>query len=171
MNANKKFGWTEKTILGAVFAPLGLIFLVLGVALWFFKAGNDPEDPVVFLAVFGGMGAIFLLIGSTFLLADAKQRNDKRRVYEEGYYVMAKIAGVQPYVNGKTGGTIYRMVECHYADPDTGVTHIYFSRYLSFDPTDLFTAREVPVYIDRNNEKRFFVDIDAVLPPVAMHRS
>ena len=36
--------------------------------------------------------------------------------------------------------------------------------------TGLFTSDEVPVYIDRMNEKTFFVDIDAVLPKVVVHR-
>ena len=47
---------------------------------------------------------------------------------------------------------------------------MFFSRYLYFDPTGLFSSDEVPVYIDRMNEKTFFVDIDAVLPKVVVHR-
>ena len=61
MNEKKKFGWTAKGIVGMIFTPMGLIYTVLGVLLWYFKAGDDPEDPVVFLCVFGGIGAVFLL--------------------------------------------------------------------------------------------------------------
>ena len=34
----------------------------------------------------------------------------------------------------------------------------------------MLTSDEVPVYLDRMNEKIAFVDIDAVLPKVVMHR-
>ena len=61
-------------------------------------------------------------------------------------------------------------MECHYKNPDTGETHVFFSRYLYFDPSDMFTAKEVPVYLDRTNEKTAFVDIDAVLPKVVLHK-
>ena len=58
MEQKKKYGWTAWGILGFVFMPMGLIFLPIGLGLWFSKAGHDPEDPLVFLAVFGGIGSI-----------------------------------------------------------------------------------------------------------------
>lgn len=170
MNENKKFGWTEKGIVGVIFAPMGFFFLILGMMFWYFKVGEDPEDPMIFLTVFGGMGAVFLLVGLGLLLSDVSRRSKLRQLYEAGDYVMAKIVGAQPRTNVNTGGSHPYVVECHYQDPDTGVTHIYFSRYLYFSPTDLLTAQEVPVYRDRNDERIAFVDIDAVLPPVRLHR-
>ncbi len=62
----------------------------------------------------------------------------------------------------------YYTVECHYKDP-TGVTHIYYSPALYFDPDGLITAKQVPVYIDRNDEKNFFMDIYQALAPVKVH--
>jgi hypothetical protein len=38
-----------------------------------------------------------------------------------------------------------------------------------YDPTELIIAKQVPVYIDRNDEKNFFVDIDQALAPVQVH--
>ena len=49
------------------------------------------------------------------------------------------------------------------------MTHIYYSPALYFDPTDLITAKQVPIYIDQNNEKNFFVDIDQAMTQVKVH--
>lgn len=166
----RKFGWTEKGILGLIFSPLGAFFLLLGLLLYSAGAGTDPEDPMIFLCVFGGMGGAFLLTGLILLGVDIHRRNAMRRAVESGDYVLARIAGVQRRVNVNTGGTHPCAVECHYRNPDTGEVHVYFSRYLYFDPTDMFTSQEVPVYLDRMNEKIAFVDIDAVLPKVILHR-
>ena len=167
---NRKFGWTEKGILGFIFSPLGAFFVILGMALYAAGAGNDPEDPMVFLCVFGGMGTLFLLLGLGFLGADLARRNAMRRAVDGGNYVMAKIVNVQKQLNVNAGGSHPTVVECHWKNPDTGETHVFFSRYLYFDPTDMFTSDEVPVYIDRSNEKAFYVDIDAVLPAIIVHR-
>ena len=65
---DRKFGWTTLGIIGFIFAPLGAFFIALGVLLFAVKAGTDPEDPMVFLCVFGGMGLIFCLIGLMSML-------------------------------------------------------------------------------------------------------
>ena len=166
----RKFGWTEKGILGMIFSPLGAFFLLLGLVLYSAGAGHQPEDPMIFLSTFGGMGGAFLLTGLILLGVDIRRRNAMRRALDSGDYVLASIAGVQQRLNVNTGGSHPCVVECHYKNPDTGETHVFFSRYLYFDPSDMFTAREVPVYLDRTNEKIAFVDIDAVLPKVVMHK-
>ena len=92
-----------------------------------------------------------------------------RRAYEGGYYVMAKIAGVKANrnVNGLHGNPY--MLECHYTDPDTGVAHVWYSRYLYTDVTDLLKSDEVPVYTDRYDYSIGFVDVDAILPEIRVH--
>ena len=45
----KKYGWTVRGILGFVFGPMGLLFLSLGLLFWYFRVGDEPEDPEIFL--------------------------------------------------------------------------------------------------------------------------
>ena len=166
-----KPGWRETGIVGMIFAPMGLIFTVLGVALWYFKAGNDPEDPIIFLCVFGGIGAAFLITGLGLLWADIRRRNAIRRAAEFGTMIMADISDIQSVgtVSTHNGGHPW-VVECRYQDPDTGVIHVLHSRYLYFNPTGLIKGQQVPVYVDREGGKHgFYVDIDAVLPGVEIH--
>ena len=58
----------------------------------------------------------------------------------------------------------------HRRSPDTGTVHVYYSRYLYIDVGDLLQSDQVPVYIDRMNDSIGFVDIDAVLPKIQIHR-
>ena len=170
MAEHKKFGWTVKGILGFIFAPLGFFFLVMGVLFWYFRIGEDPEDPWIFLYVFGGIGGAFFFAGLVMLLSDLRRRTQLRRAYEGGYYVLARIAGVSQQKNVNMNGKCPNVVECHYTDPATGIVHIYYSRYLYIDVDDLLRSDQVPVYIDRMNERIGFVDIDAVLPTIQVHR-
>ena len=169
MNGRKKYGWTVKGILGMIFSPMGFLFLTLGICFWYFKVGDDPEAPEVFLYTFGGMGAVFLLPGLALLLADIRRRALLRRAYEGGYYVTAQIAGIHDQKNVHMYGRHPSVVECHYTDPDTGVVHVYYSRYLYINVSDLLQSDQVPVYIDRMNGRVGFVDIDAVLPQIRVH--
>ena len=167
----KKMGWTVYGIIGFIFAPMGLLFAVLGTVLWQSRsvAWKSPEDPVIFLSVFGGLGMIFLILGLVFLAMDIRRRTLQRRAYDCGNCVEAEILGV---VEQRNVNMVYghpRMVECAWTDAD-GVVHVYRSRYLYTDVTKLLKAEKVPVYIDRYNENIGFVDIDAVLPEIRIHR-
>ena len=166
----KKYGWTYKGILSLIFSPMGLLFLVLGILLWHLRAGEDPEDPEIFLYVFGGMGLVFLLVGLILLAMELRRRAKQRRAFEGGYYVMAKIAGMKQINNVNLNGSHPGVIECHYTDPESGTAHIWYSRYLYTDVRDLLTSDEVPVYIDRMDDSVGFVDIDAVLPEIRIHR-
>ncbi len=165
----KKYGWTALGIVGIIFTPMGILFLLLGVILWTYGAGKKPEDPTIFLAAFGGIGAIFTLTGFALLAADLLRRKKMERAFLGGYYVMAKITGVRTQNNVNMNGRHPVTVECRYDDPATGVTHIYHSRYLYIDVEPLLKDTEVPVYIDRNDDSVGFVDIDAVLPEIRVH--
>ena len=163
----KKYGWTAKGIIAFIFIPMGLIFLPLGLLLWHYRAGNEPD---VFLYSFGGIGAVFLLTGLILLLADLHRRALLRRAYEGGNCVMAKIAGTETRNDVNINGRCPVVVEAHYTDPATGVAHVWFSRYLYINVGDLLQSDEVPVYIDRMNGDIGFVDVDAVLPQIRVHR-
>lgn len=167
---NRKIGWKVFGIFGFIFSPMGLLFLIIGLAVGQSKnthwEGNS--DPAVFTAIFCGIGGLFLLLGLCFLAVDVRRRYLLRRAYNSGNCVDAQILGVvtQRNVNMTYGSP--RMVEASWTDPN-GVVHVYHSRYLKTDVTKLLTSETVPVYIDRYNENIGFVDIDAVLPEIHIH--
>ena len=165
----KKLGWTVYGVLGFIFTPLGAVFLAMGFGRYQLKSvWENPEDPVIFLAVFGGLGAVFLILGLVFLFIDLRRRHLQQRAVDCGRCVEAKILGVvvQKNVNMLQGQP--RMVEAAWTD-DNGVVHVYRSRYLYTNVQKLLTSETVPVWIDRFNENIGFVDIDAVLPEIRVH--
>ena len=166
----KKMGWTVYGILGFVFAPMGLLFAIIGIVVWQAKSVSwqHPDDPVVFISVFGGIGGLFLILGLVFLLADVRRRRLQQRAYDGGNCVEAQILGVVTQRNVNTPYGQPRMIEAAWTDPN-GVVHVYRSRYLRSDVTKLLKSDTVPVYIDRYNENVGFVDIDAVLPEIRYH--
>ncbi|MBQ8162615.1 MAG: hypothetical protein IJ083_17955 [Clostridia bacterium] len=165
----RKFGWTPLGIVGWVFAPIGLFFSLLGFMMYHFGVGDEPDDPLIFLCVFGGMGAIFLILGLGFLCSDLSRRAGQKRVLEEGYFVDATFVGVQVNLNINVNGRHPYNVECHWKDPSTGIMHVFFSGPLYFDPTDALTGTTIPVYLDRMGGKAYYVDIYSVLPEVMLH--
>ncbi len=166
----RKLGWTVKGMLGMAFVPMGAVYLAVAALLWFLKAGDAPNDPLVFLCTFGGLGIIFLAVGLGLLEADLRRRLGMRRALEGGSFVAGKITDIRVKASVNVGRTHPRVVECRYRDPDTGEERIGFSRYLYFDPTDRLISDEVPVYLDRLGSGGVFVDIDAVLTPADPRR-
>ena len=65
VTAMKQYGWTEKGIIGGIFAPLGLIFLVVG--LLFNAHIRAPDERLAFLVCFVGIGGVFLAVGLILL--------------------------------------------------------------------------------------------------------
>lgn len=165
----KKYGWTEKGIVGAVFTPVGLIMLIAGIAV-LRLAHLEGDDRLAIQICLLGEGAVFALTGLFLLGRDLRRRRLQRSAYEGGYYVMAKIAGVRGNNRVNVNGKHPVMVECHYTDPATGTAHVYFSRYLYVQVEDLLEKDEVPLYLDRMDPAIGFVDIDAVLPEIEVHR-
>ena len=166
----RKMGWTVKGIVGLIFAPMGLLFVIIG---WFVgKSMNvsweNASDPVAFQSIFCGIGGLFLLIGIALLAADLWHRHLLQRAYDGGNCVEAEIIGINAQNNVNMNGRHPHVVEAAYTDP-SGVVHVYRSRYLYTDVTKLLKSKTVPVYIDRFNENVGFVDIDAVLPEIRIH--
>ncbi len=166
----RKMGWTAKGIVGFVFAPIGLLFVLIAFAMGQFGSAvwKPSDNPTVFLAAFGGIGGFFLMLGLAFLGSDIRRRALLRKAYYSGNCVEAEILRVVPQTNINTTKGSPCVVECARTDA-SGVVHIYRSRPLYTDVSKLLKSKTVPVYIDRDNENIGFVDIDAVLPEIRVH--
>ncbi len=162
-NRKPKFSCSALDIIGMIFAPLGLIFVLLGIGL---TAGSGQG---LFLMVFGGIGGIFLILGILFLLLMLHRRGICRELFNEGHYVMATVTSVMPNYNVRVNGRTPYLAECSYTDPDTGVLHLFQSRNLYFDPTSILMDAQVPVYVRKGDYRHYYVDVDAVLPEVQRH--
>ena len=179
----KKFGLKTRSFVGGILMAVGCAFALLGLAVVIVDQnsgtfGLEGAVLIVFLLVFIGLGLGLAFAGARVFLKDKKRVDGLREAYENNRFVMADIVDVRAQTSTtKTSDNMftgvryreYYLVECRYKDPGTGVTHICYSPSLYFDPTGLIVARQVPVYIDRNNEKNIFVDIYQALAPMEIH--
>ncbi len=156
-----RFSFSALDIIGLIFAPLGLVFAVLGLGLY--------AADRLFLLVFGGVGLIFLLTGTAMLLYGWHKRTLLRRLVAEGYYVMATVTSVQPNYNIRVNGRTPYIAECSFTDPMTGTIHLFQSRNIYFDPTSILLDAQVPVYCKEGSYRLYYVDVDSLLPEVKRH--
>ncbi|MGN0377779.1 MAG: hypothetical protein ACI4ED_09095 [Suilimivivens sp.] len=165
MERKAKTGVSALLIIGIIFTAIGAIFSATGLIIYFTL---KEEGVILFCLIFGGIGAFFLILGLIFLIVvlQKKLRNDK--LLRSGNYVMAEIMEAVLNFNVTVNGRHPYIVRCRYQDI-YGNVHIFKSRDLFFNPSELLKDQMVRVYVDGENYKHYYVDIDEVLPNVIEH--
>lgn len=109
--------------------------------------------------IFGGVG-----IG--FLVYDYRKRIRRERLVANGYYEVAAIVGIEqnPYVRLNRHHPYH--VVCHIERG--GVIHEYRSEGFYHHP-GVNVGDPVPVYLDRQNDKNYYVDVERIAPEVVRH--
>lgn len=161
MERKAKIGIDALLIVGIVFSAMGSIFIMCP------RMHND-EDALISQATLGSTGLILLAIGLVFLVIKIRQKQRCNRLLQSGSYIMAEIVETKINYNVRINGKSPYVVECQYRDM-AGNVHIFKSRYLYFNPETLFQDRMVRVYVEGDNYKHYYVDIDEVLPRVIRH--
>ena len=169
MNEKKvKVGLNAVGIVGIVFTIIGAIFLVLGIVMGIGLRSEMGVGSIAFLFAFGGMGLLFFTLGLVFLITLGNQKKNAKRLLENGNYVIAEIFDISQNYNVSVNNKHPFIVSCKYEAMD-GVVHIFKSRYLYFNPEPLLKNNVVRVYVDNDNFKKYYVDIDEVLPTIVEH--
>lgn len=145
--------------MGALFLLLGggicLIFNIEGVFSWseaiFFN--------VIFFGLFGAVGIAMIVGGVVLLRRISKKDKLKQRLIGEGNYVWAEIMEVSQSHDIRINGRSPYVMRCCYGHYD-GNTYIFKSEYLRFDPYLLLKEGKVKVWLDRENIKNYYVDIE-----------
>ncbi len=167
-----KFSLSALDIIGLIFAPIGAIFIFIGVIVSAYAKAhpeNVTGDPGIFLPVFGGIGLLFFVLGLVFLIVTFHKRMLQAQLLQEGYCITAQITSCNPNYNVRVNGRCPYVAECSYMDPATGVVHLFRSRNVYFDPTMIVNGMDVPVYVRPDDFRHYYVDLDAVLPQVVKH--
>ncbi len=127
----------------------------------------DPDDPSDIEAdtlipdiVFIGLGGLFTVIGSCFLVSHVSKLSRRKRLINEGEQLAATITNVSRSNVLVNGGYPYR-AECEYTDPFSGEKYLFGSDSVMNDISGL-VGSAVTVYADRNNRRNYYVDIDAL---------
>ena len=150
--------------LGVVFAAVAGVELAALLVLA--AVVRQREALLVMTLVLGLQALIFGGVGGGCLLYLRKRRLLRERLLADGYREMADVIGTELQVNVRVNGRYpYRLV-CR-IERD-GVLHEYRSDLLPVNP-GLPPGSRVPVYLDRYDPHKYYVDVDSVMPTIVQH--
>ena len=149
-------------IRGIVFSFIAAAELLAVVILLLVKA----EDFLLIAMPILAQCLIFGSVGAGFLVYNHRKQIMRERLISNGYYEMAVIAAIEqnPYVRVNRHHPYHVICRIERA----GVIHEYRSEGFYHLPA-VKTGQQVPVYLDRQNEKNYYVDVESIEPTVIRH--
>lgn len=149
-------------ILGMVFASIAAAELIVLLVLLLLRV----DDFLLIALPFAVQVPIFGGLGIGFLVYDYRKRINRERLVSNGYYEVATIVGIEqnPYVRVNRHHPYH--VVCHIER--SGVLHEYRSEGFYHHP-GVNIGDPVPVYLDRQNDKNYYVDVESIAPAVIRH--
>ena len=118
---------------------------------------------LIFLAAFGGVGFILLLIGLYLIGYPYYQNNKNQRLIEQGTKITAKFVDFQATALNVNNSRLLRLT-C--TGKINGVYYIFKSQPLRRNPVPFLRDDLIDVYYDLGNMKRYFVDVDGSVKDV-----
>ena len=114
----------------------------------------------------GGLGAVFTLIGGALLLGPMRAARKQADLRQRGTRIVTTFQSVEQNTRLSVNGRHPFRVLTQWTNPATSQIHVFESENLWFDPTAHINARDIGVYIERGNPKRYYVDL-SFLPQLA----
>ncbi len=114
----------------------------------------------------GGLGTIFTLIGGVLLLVPMLGARKQADLRQSGTCIVTTFQSVGQNMNLTVNGRHPFRVFTQWTNPATSQIHVFESENLWFDPAPYINTRDIAVFIERNNPKRYFVDL-SFLPRLA----
>ena len=150
--------------LGVVFAAVAGVELAALLVLA--AVVRQREALLVLTLVLGLQALIFGGVGGGCLLYLRKRRLLRERLLADGDREMADVIDVEQVRSVQINGRCTYRVVCH-IERD-GVLHEYRSDLLPVNP-GLPPGSRVPVYLDRYDPHKYYVDVDSVMPTIVQH--
>ncbi len=116
--------------------------------------------------IVGALGGIFLLIGCGFFLAPKLQNRKKEYLLQQGSPIETEFQSVGFNTAVSINGRNPFQIITQWKNPSTSQIHIFKSDNLWYDPTEYIQNKRIRVFIDRNNPKKYYVDL-SFLPKIA----
>jgi len=116
--------------------------------------------------ILGGFGAVCFAIGLALQLAGALARRREQQLLLSGMPVLADFQSVDQNSQLTVNGRHPYRVTAQWHNPATGKVHVFQSRNLWYDPMPYIDRRQLTVYVDSANPKRYHMDV-SFLPELA----
>lgn len=116
--------------------------------------------------ILGGIGSLFVLVAGAVLLSGPFVRRRQAHLRRHGVAVETELQGIERNLNYRANGRNPFRVVTQWQNPATGEIHVFKSENLWFDPSAYIGHRKIRVLIERNNPRRYHVDL-SFLPKMA----
>lgn len=131
----------------------------------------DPQDPYHVEAsgaqilnwIFLVMGLLESGIGIGLLITSVRRKKLTKQLKENGLRLEAEVIGISLNQQISSNDRHPYMLDCQCIMPD-GSIQVLHSEPIWYDPTNMLQDSYVPVYVDRKNYKKYYVDLARVLP-------
>lgn len=127
------------------------------------KVGVKSLD-LVFL-IFPAFGFVFLCIGGIGIVVSINKKKQNKKLKETGSLIYANyietICNFSYRVNGRHP---YNII-CEWNNPEDGKKYIFKSKNIWLNPQNLIEQKAIkvfPIYINMENKKQYFIDIDSL---------
>lgn len=172
-------------IVGIIFTIMGAIFTVVGIGITmgfyihggtmtvngvptYYEPGTMGMGAALFLAIFGGIGLIFVALGIIFLVISIRRIKTIERLKNDGVYVNARISAVERNLSVKINNRHPYYVLCEYEDIYSGSIHEFRSDNILNNPGDV-VGTNITVYVDNNNWDLYYVDTESLTSRYIYH--
>lgn len=158
-NGEKRF----TVIFCGCFLLIGTVFAGVAIAFLF----SSTAEARIMTAVFGFIGVLFVVIGSTFLVVQGRKKRIAAKVRAEGRRLDAVVTSVVLNTSYTMNGRHPYMVNCQFTD---GMTiHTFRSKNIWFDPSPaIWPGMDISVYVNPTNYDEYWVDTDTPLAAVSV---
>ncbi len=113
--------------------------------------------------IFPGIGLIFLIIGLAGILVKANKRKLEKRLKENGRLIYADYSETVLNTLYRVNGKCPYNIICEWNNPLDNKKYIFKSKNIWINPERIIVEKNIkqlPVYIDNNNIKKYIIDID-----------
>lgn len=165
MEKKARIGQSALMIIGIIYTALGGTFVILGIAL---AALLRDSDAFMVGLIFGGIGAIFLILGIIFLIVELCKKKRSDALLASGHYILGEVVDIAANINVNVNGRYPYHIIVQYIDPH-GVRHIFRSPGLRIFRDPELLGKKVKVYVENDNFKHYYVDVDEILPKYVEH--
>lgn len=116
--------------------------------------------------IFGGLGAVFFLIGAGMIAYGRKRASDVQYLKDQGIPIVAKFQSVERNTSLRVNGRSPYRIHAQWTNPATNELHIFESENIWFDPSSHIDREIISVLIEQGNPEKYYMDI-SFLPKVA----
>jgi hypothetical protein len=116
--------------------------------------------------IFGGLGSTFFLIGVLIILVIMVKGRRDQYLQKKGLPIETEFQGVELNKAVSVNGRNPFRITTQWLNPETSEIHVFKSNDLWFDPTDHIKNKKIRVFVEKDNPRKYYVDI-SFLPKLA----